>query len=121
MVIAGLRFDTRGDPLGVSGPRWKMAAPEARILPRFAARPLGRERLSIILRMDGYIRVSRVGGPKLSLLHQPAAAKGRDRGLGYVLVDYGQSAKEFKRLLALRKAGMTGPTTGPLIGRRESP
>jgi hypothetical protein len=25
MVIAGLRFDTRDDPLGVSGPRWHMA------------------------------------------------------------------------------------------------
>lgn len=22
MVVAGLRFDTRGDPLGVTGPRW---------------------------------------------------------------------------------------------------
>jgi hypothetical protein len=63
MVIAGLRFDTRGDPLGVSGPRWKLAAPEARILPMFAARhPSG------------------------------------DRGLGHVLVGYGQPAKEFKRL-----------------------
>ncbi len=38
MVVAGLRFDTRNDPEGVSGPRWKMAAPEARILPRFAVR-----------------------------------------------------------------------------------
>jgi len=38
MVVAGLRFDTRNDPEGVTGPRWKMAAPEASILPRFAVR-----------------------------------------------------------------------------------
>ncbi|HVY79296.1 MAG TPA: hypothetical protein VG898_12395 [Solirubrobacterales bacterium] len=39
MVIAGLRFDTRDDPPGVSGPRWKRARVDAR---RFAARhPLG--------------------------------------------------------------------------------
>jgi cell wall-associated NlpC family hydrolase len=38
MVVAGLRFDTRNDPLGTSGPRWKMAAPEASILPKFAVR-----------------------------------------------------------------------------------
>jgi hypothetical protein len=38
MVVAGLRFDTRNDPLGVSGPRWKPAQPEARILPKFATR-----------------------------------------------------------------------------------
>jgi hypothetical protein len=38
MVVAGLRFDTRNDPPGVSGPRWKMASPEASILPRFAIR-----------------------------------------------------------------------------------
>ena len=38
MVIAGLRFDTRNDPEHVSGPRWKMAAPEASILPKFAVR-----------------------------------------------------------------------------------
>jgi hypothetical protein len=38
MVVAGLRFDTRNDPEHVSGPRWKMAAPEASILPRFAVR-----------------------------------------------------------------------------------
>jgi hypothetical protein len=38
MVIAGLRYDTRNDPEGVSGPRWKMAAPEATILPKFAVR-----------------------------------------------------------------------------------
>lgn len=35
MVVAGLRFDTRGDPLGVSGPRWHRAW----VTPRgFAAR-----------------------------------------------------------------------------------
>jgi cell wall-associated NlpC family hydrolase len=38
MVVAGLRFDTRNDPEHVSGPRWKMAAPESRILPKFAVR-----------------------------------------------------------------------------------
>jgi hypothetical protein len=38
MVIAGLRFDTRNDPEHISGPRWKMAAPEASILPKFAVR-----------------------------------------------------------------------------------
>ena len=38
MVVAGLRFDTRNDPEHVSGPRWKMAAPEATILPKFAVR-----------------------------------------------------------------------------------
>jgi hypothetical protein len=38
MVVAGLRFDTRDDPLGVSGPRWKLAQPPAQILPKFAAR-----------------------------------------------------------------------------------
>ena len=38
MVVAGLRFDTRNDPEHVSGPRWKMAAPEYRILPKFAVR-----------------------------------------------------------------------------------
>ncbi|MBA3865021.1 MAG: C40 family peptidase [Solirubrobacterales bacterium] len=38
MVVAGLRFDTRDDRPGVRGPRWKMAAPEARILPAFVAR-----------------------------------------------------------------------------------
>jgi hypothetical protein len=38
MVVAGLRFDTRNDELGVNGPRWKMAQPEARILPKFAVR-----------------------------------------------------------------------------------
>ncbi len=35
MVIAGLRFDTRDDPPGVSGPRWHRARVEA---PHFAAR-----------------------------------------------------------------------------------
>jgi cell wall-associated NlpC family hydrolase len=38
MVVAGLRFDTRNDPEHVSGPRWKMAAPESSILPKFAVR-----------------------------------------------------------------------------------
>jgi cell wall-associated NlpC family hydrolase len=38
MVIAGLRFDTRNDPSGTTGPRWKMAAPEAQVLPKFAVR-----------------------------------------------------------------------------------
>lgn len=38
MVVAGLRFDTLDDPPGVSGPRWKMAAPDSRILPSFVAR-----------------------------------------------------------------------------------
>ncbi len=42
MVVAGLRFDTRNNPLGESGPRWKQASPEARILPRFKVRhPVG--------------------------------------------------------------------------------
>lgn len=39
MVVAGLRFDTRDDPPGVTGPRWKRAKVDPR---RFAARhPLG--------------------------------------------------------------------------------
>jgi len=38
MVVAGLRFDTRNDPPGVSGPRWKLASPEPRILPHFIVR-----------------------------------------------------------------------------------
>jgi hypothetical protein len=38
MVVAGLRFDTRNDPAGTSGPRWKMAAPEAAIVPKFSVR-----------------------------------------------------------------------------------
>jgi hypothetical protein len=38
MVVAGLRFDTRNDPEHITGPRWKMAAPESRILPEFSVR-----------------------------------------------------------------------------------
>ncbi len=38
MVVAGLRFDTRDDPEHISGPRWKMAAPESSILPAFTVR-----------------------------------------------------------------------------------
>jgi hypothetical protein len=38
MVVAGLRYDTRNDPEHVSGPRWKMAAPESQVLPKFAVR-----------------------------------------------------------------------------------
>jgi hypothetical protein len=38
MVVAGLRFDTRNNPPGISGPRWKQASPEPRILPRFKVR-----------------------------------------------------------------------------------
>lgn len=38
MVVAGLRFDTRDDLPGVSGPRWKMAAPEPDALLHFTAR-----------------------------------------------------------------------------------
>ena len=38
MVVAGLRFDTRNNIENISGPRWKMAAPEATILPKFAVR-----------------------------------------------------------------------------------
>lgn len=38
MVAAGLRFDTREDLPGESGPRWKMAEPDPRILGRFAVR-----------------------------------------------------------------------------------
>lgn len=39
MVVAGLRFDTRGDPPGVSGPRWHRGWVSPR---KFAARhPLG--------------------------------------------------------------------------------
>ena len=42
MVVAGLRFDTRSNPVGESGPRWKQASAEARILPRFKVRhPVG--------------------------------------------------------------------------------
>ncbi|MGH2973828.1 MAG: hypothetical protein ACRDLL_03035 [Solirubrobacterales bacterium] len=39
MVIAGLRFDTRGDPPGTSGPRWHMARVEPRGF--LARRPTG--------------------------------------------------------------------------------
>jgi cell wall-associated NlpC family hydrolase len=35
MVVAGLRFDTRGDPAGVSGPRWHRAWVDPR---KFVAR-----------------------------------------------------------------------------------
>ena len=38
MVVAGLRFDTRDDLPGVSGPRWKMSAPSPDTLVHFAAR-----------------------------------------------------------------------------------
>ena len=38
MVIAGLRYDTRNDPAGVSGPRWHMARVEP---PDFVARHPG--------------------------------------------------------------------------------
>jgi len=30
MVVAGLRYDTRDDPLGISGPRWHRASVESR-------------------------------------------------------------------------------------------
>jgi cell wall-associated NlpC family hydrolase len=35
MVVAGLRFDTRGNPLGISGPRWHRAWVDPR---KFVAR-----------------------------------------------------------------------------------
>jgi hypothetical protein len=38
MVVAGLRYDTRNDPEHITGPRWKMAAPESTILPKFSVR-----------------------------------------------------------------------------------
>lgn len=38
MVVAGLRFDTRGDWPGVSGPRWKMGMPDQGTLARFVVR-----------------------------------------------------------------------------------
>lgn len=38
MVVAGLRFDTRGDWPGVRGPRWKMGMPDPRTLSHFVAR-----------------------------------------------------------------------------------
>jgi cell wall-associated NlpC family hydrolase len=42
MVVAGLRFDTRNDPEHITGPRWKMAAPEPTVLPQFTVRhPIG--------------------------------------------------------------------------------
>ena len=37
-VVAGLRFDTRGNWPGVRGPRWKMGMPDARTLAGFVAR-----------------------------------------------------------------------------------
>jgi hypothetical protein len=38
MVVAGLRFDTRDDWPGVSGPRWKMGVPDPQTLARFVIR-----------------------------------------------------------------------------------
>jgi hypothetical protein len=38
MVVAGLRFDTRDDLGGVSGPRWKVSGPEPRDEGLFAER-----------------------------------------------------------------------------------
>ena len=38
MIVAGLRFDTRGDWPGVSGPRWKMGMPDQRTLAHFVVR-----------------------------------------------------------------------------------
>jgi hypothetical protein len=38
MVVAGLRFDTRSDWPGVSGPRWKMGMPDPQTLARFVVR-----------------------------------------------------------------------------------
>ena len=38
MVVAGLRFDTRGDWPGVRGPRWKMGMPDPQTLARFVVR-----------------------------------------------------------------------------------
>jgi hypothetical protein len=38
MVVAGLRFDTRGNWPGVSGPRWKMGMPDPPTLARFVVR-----------------------------------------------------------------------------------
>jgi hypothetical protein len=38
MVVAGLRFDTRGDPLGTSGPRWhRSRADSTKFTPRHPA------------------------------------------------------------------------------------
>jgi hypothetical protein len=42
MVVAGLRFDTRGDWPGITGPRWKMGMPDPRTLAGFTVRhPVG--------------------------------------------------------------------------------
>jgi hypothetical protein len=38
MMVAGLRFDTREDIPGVSGPRWKVAAPQPADAARFVER-----------------------------------------------------------------------------------
>lgn len=38
MIVAGLRFDTRDDLGGVSGPRWKLAGPEPLGLAAFSPR-----------------------------------------------------------------------------------
>jgi hypothetical protein len=38
MVVAGLRFDTRSNWPGVTGPRWKMGMPDPKILAGFVAR-----------------------------------------------------------------------------------
>jgi hypothetical protein len=38
MVVAGLRFDTRGNWPGVTGPRWKMGMPDPENLAGFVAR-----------------------------------------------------------------------------------
>lgn len=38
MVVAGLRFDTRGDWPGVTGPRWKMGMPDPQTLAGFVPR-----------------------------------------------------------------------------------
>ncbi len=38
MVVAGLRFDTRGDWPGVRGPRWKMGMPDPGTLAGFVVR-----------------------------------------------------------------------------------
>ena len=38
MMVAGLRFDTREDVPGISGPRWKVAAPQPEVAALFALR-----------------------------------------------------------------------------------
>ena len=38
MVVAGLRFDTRDDLGGVTGPRWKVSGPEPLDEGKFAER-----------------------------------------------------------------------------------